>query len=182
MRNFSILKGRKKVFLKFSPFERKSAGLGVSRLAKNEKKWKMNRIDAGNFSRRFVGVFKRPNAVATERGALAVFAPVGERIRSNGRSAPVGERIRSNGRSAPVGERVRLNGRSAPVGERIRSNGRSAPVGERIRLNGRSAPVGERVRPSSGWRPSRKSVASNGKFFDVESKTIVTIGKYEKDK
>jgi hypothetical protein len=27
-----------------------------------------------------------------------------------------------------------------------------------------------------------ENVASNGKFFDVESKTIVTIGKYEKEK
>ena len=33
----------------------------------------------------------------------------------------------------------------------------------------------------SDERNAEENAASNGKFFDVESKTIVTIGKYEKD-
>lgn len=92
----------------------------------------MNRIGAGNFSRRFVGVAKRPNAVATERGALAVFASDVERSGLN-------------------------------VG--AKASGRT-----------------DALRKTDGEPKSGKSVASNGKFFDVESKTIVTIGKYEKDK
>ena len=58
-RSFSILKGRKKVFPKFSAFTRKSVGLRAPLLAKNEKKWKLNRLGAGNFSRRFVGFLNR---------------------------------------------------------------------------------------------------------------------------
>jgi len=78
-RNFSILKGQKKVFPKFSAFMRKSAGLRAPLLAKNEKKWKMNRIDAGNFSRRFVG-FQNRRASSRRNASRAVgFRLVGRR-------------------------------------------------------------------------------------------------------
>ena len=92
--SLSILNEEKKVFLKFSPFERKSVGLRVPLLAENEKKWKMNRIDAGNFSRRFVDFSKRPNVVATERGAPA-FA---RETLSNEARLKVGKDARLSGR------------------------------------------------------------------------------------
>lgn len=78
-RNFSILKGRKKVFPKFSAFMRKSAGLRAPLLAKNEKKWKMNRIGAGNFSRRFVGFQNRRSSSRRNASRAVGFRFVGRR-------------------------------------------------------------------------------------------------------
>ena len=93
----------------------------------------MNRIDAGNFSRRFVDV---PNNRTPSRRNAA-------RLRFSTRT-PASET------GANVGEDVRL-------ADDFRNANDAPNVEEKT--------------------PRRAKL-----FFDVESKTIVTIGKYEKDK
>lgn len=93
----------------------------------------MNRIDAGNFSRRFVGVSKR---LDRRRDGTR---------RACGRRAELDERERGERRL-----NVRVNGR-----RKTARDDRTAGKTRRVERN---------------------------EFFDVESKTIVTIGKYEKEK